>query len=148
MRKTRTYSYQEMVSTAVTIGGIALIALLGFILVRVQRGLLGIILAVIAVVLIAYWLTEMRRTVKKELNPIIPKKSWQYEIMDGGSEMTFVAEVPGPSEKIKVNFVKDVLEIEGGSGFKQSVNIPVKVEVGNYSYLNGVLQVKMRKTQS
>lgn len=148
MRKTRTDNYQEFVSTLVTIVGIALIAVLGLILVRIQRGLLGMILAILAAGLLAYWLTELRRTVKKELKPIIPRRGWQYEVMDGAEEVTFVAEVPGPAEQVKVNLTEEVLEIEGGKGFKQTVNVPSKVKISGYSYLNGVLQVKMKKLQA
>ncbi len=145
MRRTRTDDYQEIVSTVGTILGIAAVIFLALILVRIQRGLLGIVLAALAAGLFVYWLTEMRKTMKRGLRPALPRKDWGYEVTDEGEEVRVVADVPGPSENVKIKLVQDVLEIEGGKNFRRSISIKSKVEINSFSYLNGVLHVKMKK---
>ena len=145
MRRTRTNNYQELTSIIGTVLGAAAIIGLALILVRIQRGLIGMILAILAAGLFAYWLTEFRKTVRKEFRAVAPKKDWEYEVMEGDGEVTVIAEVPGPSEKVKINLVDNTLQIEGSKGFHRTVSIPTKVEINSFTYLNGVLQVRMRK---
>ncbi|MEK0325432.1 MAG: hypothetical protein QQN63_06980, partial [Nitrosopumilus sp.] len=53
---------------AVLIIGVIVIGVILMLLVRVQRGLLGIILAALASGLLIYWLREVRNIVKKEFS--------------------------------------------------------------------------------
>jgi len=145
MRRTRTNNYQELASIVGTVLGAAAIIGLALVLVRLQRGLIGMILAILAAGLFAYWLTEFRKTVRKELQPAAPRKDWEYEVMEGSNEVTVIAEVPGPSEKVKVNLLDRTLQIEGGKAFRRRVSVPMKVEISSFTYLNGVLQVRMKK---
>ena len=54
--------------------GIFLMGLLLLFLIRIQRGLLGLVLAGVAVILMIYWMREIRQLVKKEFQATKPPK--------------------------------------------------------------------------
>jgi len=119
---------------------------------RVSRGLLGIVLAGLAVVLILYWIRELRRTVKQEWHSIprpapitTYRDTWDYELVDNGNTITLVAVVPGPASEVKARIEGHVLAIQGGSGFRKLVKLPTRLSIRAISYVNGVLNVKLQR---
>lgn len=137
----------DEISLAITILGLIVIGLILMLLIRIQRGLLGFILAVLAMALLIYWLREVRKKVKEELLPTVPpsKTEWVYDIIDHVAEVTVVAEVPGPESEVKANLMNHNLEISGGQSFRKLVSLPEEVEIVETTYLHGILQVKLKK---
>jgi len=135
----------------VSIIGVIIIGIILMSLVKVQRGLLGIILAALASGLLIYWLREVRGIVKKEFSSdgvTRSKPEWNYDLMEMKDEVTLVADVPGPEEEIKVQLEGGKLEIRGGNNFFKTVNLPKILNILNTNYLNGVLEVKLKREAS
>ncbi|MFQ6010952.1 MAG: Hsp20/alpha crystallin family protein [Nitrososphaerales archaeon] len=135
---------------AVMIIGVIVIGVILMLLVRVQRGLLGIVLAALASGLLIYWLREVRTIVKKEFSgPVTKSKTeWEYDLLEMKDEVTLVADVPGPQEEIKVQLEGEKLEIRGGNNFFKTVTLPKILDILNTNYLNGVLEVKLKRATS
>ena len=140
-------SLAEFFNYIVLIAGMLVIAVVLALLVRVQRGLLGILLGAIAVGLLVYWVSELRKTVKKEFSiPVAPSTmKWSPDIFYHGDEIIVVGRVPGPEEKVKVKFRDGILEVRGGQNFHESVTLQGHFRVEEVNYLNCVLQVRLTK---
>jgi len=137
----------ELLNYVVLIVGILVIGVVLVLLIRVQRGLLGIVLAAIAVGLLVYWINEVRKTIKRELSiPITPNTmKWSPDIVYHGDEIIVVGRVPGPEEKVEVKFKHGVLEVRGGQNFHEFVTLQEHFRVEEVNYLNCVLQVRLTK---
>ena len=146
-RKRQGQQLPELMSTAVLIIGLIVIGLILILIIRIQRGLLGVILAALAAVLLVYWLREVRKSVKKELLPSVPSKpaEWTYDILQQDNKMTLVAEVPGPESQVKVILDERALNSYGGQGFFKKIDLSEDVEIEDTAYQNGVLQVRLKK---
>ena len=48
-------------------------------------------------------------------------KNWVYDLIKGEGEFVFVAEVPGPEDKIAVRLVDGMLYVRGTGGFSKEV---------------------------
>ncbi|MEM3736740.1 MAG: Hsp20/alpha crystallin family protein [Candidatus Bathyarchaeia archaeon] len=140
---------EETISLAVLVIGLLVIGILLAFIVRFQRGLLGVILAVAAALLLFYWLRELRKTAKKEWLPEAPpsKAEWTYDLVDRGAEIAVIAEVPGPEEQISINIINRTLEIRGGGNFYRQIKLPEEVGEAETTYHNGVLQVILKRKQ-
>jgi HSP20 family molecular chaperone IbpA len=137
----------DIASTLVFVAGLFLVGTLLLFLIRVQRGLLGIILAGLAAALMIFWMREIRRLVKGELEPIKSLKKWTYDIFESDDTVTIIAEVPGPAEEVEVKLKTRSLLIFGGQKFKKKVSVPRSLNLIESTYVNGVLNVKMGKTR-
>lgn len=136
----------NLVSTAVLILAVVVAGVVLVLLVRLERGLFGIVLAGVAIALMGYWLREFRRMAKRELgvrNP--PKKEWNYDLRVGKGEITFISEVPGPAEAVDALVVERILRVKGGDNFEKEIGIHAEAEIIAKSYVNGVLHLKLRK---
>lgn len=135
----------------VLIIGVIVIGVIIMLLVKVQRGLLGIVLAALASGLLIYWLREVRGIVKQEFSSggvTRSKPEWEYDLLEMKDEVTLVADVPGPKEEIKVQLDGEKLEIRGGNNFFKTVTLPKILNILNTNYLNGVLEVKLKRKAS
>lgn len=141
-------------SDILLIVSITIVALLLILLFKIKAGILGIVLGAITVAALFYWLKEIKkiwrdekdyRSIKKTLEKKKYKTEWLYDLTDDEEYIILTAEVPGPTEEVKVRLHKNVLEIGGGSNFTQKVKISKEVELQNRTYVNGVLSVKLRK---
>ncbi len=83
--------------------GLIVVGVILTLLVRFQRGLLGIVLGGLAVALVIYWILEIRKTMKTEFKVRdIDVREWIPDIIENKEEIVVVGKVPGPREKIKV----------------------------------------------
>lgn len=135
----------DIASMFVLVTGVFLIGVLLLFLIRVQRGLLGLILAGLAAALVIYWMREIRQMVKGEFEAAPPAKKWTYDIIEGNDLVTFVAEVPGPTEEVKVELRDKSLAVFGGEGFKKKVAVPKGLILDDTSYVNGILNVRLNR---
>ena len=141
-------------SDILSIVSITIVAILLILLFKIKAGILGIVLGAITVATLFYWLKEIKkiwrdekdyRSVKKALEKKKGETEWLYDLTDDEENITLTAEVPGPTEEVKVRLHKNVLEIRGGNNFIQKVKISKEVELQDRSYINGVLCVKLQK---
>jgi len=140
----------DSTSFAILIIGIVIIGIILMLIIRVQRGLLGVILGGVAAFLLVYWLIEIRRTMRDEWSPISkPKPSaWTYDLLKQGSKITFVAEVPGPESEVRTRLTGNILEVMGGQNFYKQIRLPSEAEEAKTTYHNGVIEVRMKSKQS
>lgn len=143
IKRDRGISLGEFLNYIVLIVGMLVIAVVLMLLVRVQRGVLGIVLGAIAVGLLVYWISELRKTVKKEFS--VPSAKWSPDILHQGDEIIVVGVVPGPEKKVKVEFRNGILEVRGGQRFHEFVTLGEHLKVEETKYVNRVLQVRLGK---
>lgn len=146
IQRSQKYDTMEFLSLFVMLLGIVVVGVVLMVILRVQRGLIGLILGGAAVVLLAYWLREVRRLIRTE-RPRLPAKpaGWSYDLIEQGEEYVIVAEVPGPSDQVNVELIGQKLDVKGGNGFQKEILLPEVAEVVKMTYNNGVLNLRLRK---
>ena len=107
------------------------------------------ILIGVATITTIYWV----RVLKKMLKNIKPKyaardaevKNWVYDLIKGENQFVFVAEVPGPDDKIMVRLIEGVLYVRGTGGFTKEVQIEGsnQMKISDFKYRNGVLTLRI-----
>lgn len=107
-------------------------------------GLLGIFLAALAIGLLAYWIREITHLFKGEVEPKI-EGGWDVDVIEDSEDITVVARIPGPCEKVAVFLKGKVLQVKGEKGLKLSIPLKDEVRISSSTYKNRVLQVKLEK---
>ena len=107
------------------------------------------ILIGVATITTIYWV----RVIKKMLKNVKPKysareaevKNWVYDLIKGENQFVFVAEVPGPDDKIMVRLIEGILYIRGTGGFSKEVQIEGsnQMKISDFKYRNGVLTLRI-----
>ena len=77
-------------------------------------------------------------------------KNWVYDLIKGDQETVFVAEVPGPEDKIMVRLIDGVLYVRGSQGFSKEVSIEGSndMQIADFKYRNGVLTLRITASQA
>ena len=107
------------------------------------------ILIGVATITTFYWV----RVLKKMLKNVKPKytareaeaKNWVYDLIKGENQFVFVAEVPGPDDKIMVRLIEGILYVRGTGGFSKEVQIEGsnQMKISDFKYRNGVLTLRI-----
>ena len=107
------------------------------------------ILIGVATITTFYWV----RVLKKMLKNVKPKytareaeaKNWVYDLIKGENQFVFVAEVPGPDDKIMVRLIDGMLYIRGSNSFSKEVQIEGsnQMKISDFKYRNGVLTLRI-----
>ncbi len=107
------------------------------------------ILIGVATITTFYWV----RVLKKMLKNVKPKytareaeaKNWVYDLIKGENQFVFVAEVPGPDDKIMVRLIEGILYVRGTGGFSKEVRIEGsnQMKISEFKYRNGVLTLRI-----
>ncbi len=121
---------------------LVVIAILSFIL-RLQTGLLGIVLGGLAVGLAFYWFKALRKS--------IGPSAWDdflLEIRHEGDVLDLTAQVPGPENKVRVELLGRKLVLIGGRGFKRTVKLPFDAILREFRYVNGILNAKLVRREA
>ena len=131
---------------------IVILLFIGIIYVMSQRAdgsFASFILIGVATITTIYW----ARVIKKMLKNIKPKytareaeaKNWVYDLIKGENEFVFVAEVPGPDDKIMVRLIDGILYVRGTGGFSKEVQIEGsnQMQIADFKYRNGVLTLRI-----
>src|SRR3989344_4088879 len=73
-------------------------------------------------------------------------KNWVYDLIKGEGDFVFVAEVPGPEDKIAVRLIDGILYIRGSVGFSKEVPIEGsnEMKIVDFKYRNGVLTLRIK----
>ena len=133
---------------------IIVILFLGIIYIMTQRadsGFVSFILIGAAAIPMFYWVKVLKKMAKDQ-KPTYTQareqetKNWVYDLIKGEEEFVFVAEVPGPEDKIAVRLVDGILYIRGTSGFSKEVPIEGvnEMQIFDFKYRNGVLTLRIK----
>jgi len=146
---TSSYTDQKSLNFAIPI---VLLIFIGIVYIMSQRAdgnFVSFILIGIAAVTTIYW----SGVFKKMLKNVKPKytareaeaKNWVYDLIKGENQFVFVAEVPGPDDKIMVRLIDGMLYIRGSGGFSKEVKIEGsnQMKIADFKYRNGVLTLRI-----
>mgnify|MGYP003328080687 FL=1 len=118
---------------------------------RYEHGAISFILIGIAAATMIYWgfvIKKMTRIEKPKYTARdTESKNWVFDVIKGENEIVFVAEVPGPDDKIVVRLVEGVLYIRGSGNFSKEVPIEGSsgMQIADFKYRNGVLTLRIGK---
>ena len=131
---------------------IIILLFIGVIYIMTQRAdgsFVNFILVGVATITTIYWV----HIIKKMLKNVKPKytareaeaKNWVYDLIKGDNQFVFVAEVPGPDDKIMVRLIDGVLYVRGSGGFSKEVAIEGSnsMKISDFKYRNGVLTLRI-----
>jgi len=146
-----TYSNEQSLNFVIPI---IVILLLGVIYIMTQRadsGFTSFILIGAASVTMIYWIRILKKMTKDQ-KPKYTKtreqetKNWVYDLIKNEGEFIFVAEVPGPEDKIAVRLVDGKLYIRGTGGFSKEVPMEDAndKQIFDFKYRNGVLTLRIK----
>ena len=146
---TSSYTDQKSLNFAIPIVILIFIGIIYIMSQRADGNFVSFILIGIAAVTTIYWASVL----KKMLKNVKPKytareaeaKNWVYDLIKGENQFVFVAEVPGPDDKIMVRLIEGILYIRGTSGFSKEVQIEGsnKMKISDFKYRNGVLTLRI-----
>jgi len=133
---------------------IIVILFLGIIYIMTQRadsGFVSFILIGAATLTMFYWVRVLKK-MTKEQKPLYTQareqetKNWVYDLIKNEGEFVFVAEVPGPEDKIAVRLVDGILYVRGTMGFSKEIPIEGagEMQIFDFKYRNGVLTLRIK----
>jgi hypothetical protein len=146
-----TYSNEQSLNFVIPI---IVILFLGVIYIMTQRadsGFVSFILIGAAAITMFYWVRVLKK-ITKDQKPSYTQvreqetKNWVYDLIKGNEEFVFVAEVPGPEDKIAVRLIEGILYIRGTAGFSKEVPIEGanEMQIFDFKYRNGVLTLRIK----
>ena len=145
-----TYSNEQSLNFVIPI---MVILFLGIIYIMTQRsgsGFVSFILIGAAAITMFYWVHVLKK-MTKEQKPVYnareqETKNWVYDLIKGEGDFVFVAEVPGPEDKIAVRLIDGILYIRGSMGFSKEVSIEGsnEMKIFDFKYRNGVLTLRIK----
>ena len=133
---------------------IMVILFLGIVYIMSQRSGLGFVSFILigaAAFTMIYWVMVLKKMTKDQKPKYAAReqetKSWVYDLIKGDEEIIFVAEVPGPEDKVMVRLIEGILYIRGSSNFSKEVPIEGSNEmrINDFKYRNGVLTLRIKK---
>ncbi len=146
-----TYSNEQSLNFVIPI---IVILFLGLIYIMTQRagsGFVSFILIGAAAITMFYWVKVLKKMTKDQKPRYTQAreqetKNWVYDLIKGEEEFVFVAEVPGPEDKIAVRLVDEILYIRGTSGFSKEIPIEGvnEMQIFDFKYRNGVLTLRIK----
>jgi len=119
---------------------------------RYGFGSVSFILVGIASATMIYWGFVIKKMTKSDKPKYTARdtesKNWVYDVIKGENEIIFVAEVPGPDDKIMVRLIEGVLYIRGSGNFSKEVPIEGSsgLQISDFKYRNGVLTLRIGKS--
>jgi HSP20 family molecular chaperone IbpA len=145
-----TYSNEQSLNFVIPI---MVILFLGIIYIMTQRsgsGFVSFILIGAAAITMFYWVHVLKK-MTKEQKPVYnareqETKNWVYDLIKGEGDFVFVAEVPGPEDKIAVRLIDGILYIRGSMGFSKEVTIEGsnEMKIVDFKHRNGVLTLRIK----
>jgi len=146
---TSSYTDQKSLNFVIPIIILIFIGIVYIMSQRADGNFVSFILIGIAAVTTIYWASVL----KKMLKNVKPKytareaeaKNWVYDLIKGENQFVFVAEVPGPDDKIMVRLIDGMLYIRGSSNFSKEVQIEGsnQMKIADFKYRNGVLTLRI-----
>jgi hypothetical protein len=107
------------------------------------------ILIGVAAVIMIFWTRVIRKTIAAQAPKFTRQeqetKNWMYDLIQDNGGFVFVAEVPGPEDKIVVRLVDSILYLRGSGGFSKEIPITgaERMQISDFKYRNGVLTLRI-----
>jgi len=129
------------------------ILFLGIVYIMSQRsgtGYVSFILIGGAAITMIFWVRVLKKMTRDQKPKYAAReqetKNWVYDLIKGEKEFVFVAEVPGPEDKIMVRLIDGILYIRGSGGFSKEVPIEGsnEMQIFDFKYKNGVLTLRIK----
>ncbi len=146
---TSSYTNEKSLNFVVPIIVLLFIGIIYIMTQRADGSFVNFILIGVATITTIYWV----HILKKMLKNVKPKytareaeaKNWVYDLIKGDNQFVFVAEVPGPDDKIMVRLIDGMLYIRGSGGFSKEVQIEGsnQMKISDFKYRNGVLTLRI-----
>ncbi len=146
---TSSYTNEKSLNFVVPIIVLLFIGVIYIMTQRADGSFVNFILVGVATITTIYWV----HIIKKMLKNVKPKytareaeaKNWVYDLIKGDNQFVFVAEVPGPDDKIMVRLIDGILYIRGSGGFSKEVAIEGSnsMKISDFKYRNGVLTLRI-----
>lgn len=117
---------------------------------RADSGFVSFILIGAASVTMFYWVHVLKKMTKEQKPKYNAReqetKNWVYDLIKGDGDFVFVAEVPGPEDKIAVRLIDGILYIRGTMGFSKEVPIEGsnQMQISDFKHRNGVLTLRIK----
>ena len=102
--------------------------------------------ATITTIYSVHILKKILKNIKQKYNAREAEaKNWVYDLIKGDNQFVFVAEVPGPDDKIMVRLIDGILYVRGSGGFSKEVQIEGsnQMKISDFKYRNGVLTLRI-----
>ena len=118
---------------------------------RAGSGFVSFILIGGAAVTMIYWVFYLKKATREQKPQFTPReaetKNWVYDLIKGDGEFIFVAEVPGPEDKIMVRLIDAILYVRGSGNFSKEIPIEGsnEMQIYEFKYRNGVLTLRIKK---
>ncbi len=146
-----TYANDRSLNFAIPIIVILFLGIIYMMTQRADSGYVSFILIGGAALTMFYWVKILKKMAKDQKPTYTQSreqetKNWVYDLIKGEGEFVFVAEVPGPEDKIAVRLVDGILYIRGTSGFSKEVPIEGvnEMQIFDFKYRNGVLTLRIK----
>ena len=116
---------------------------------RADNVIVGFLIICSALITIYYWTVVIKKMVltgkPKFTSREQESKNWVYDLIKGDQETVFVAEVPGPEDKIMVRLIDGILYVRGSQGFSKEVPMDGSstMQIADFKYRNGVLTLRL-----
>ena len=146
---TSAYTNEKSLNFVIPIVVLLFIGIIYVMSTKADGSFVNFILIGVATITTIYWV----RVLKKMLKNIKPKyspreteaKNWVYDLIKGENQFVFVAEVPGPDDKIMVRLIDGMLYIRGSGSFSKEVQIEgsIQMKIADFKYRNGVLTLRI-----
>ncbi len=145
------YSNEQSLNFVIPIAVILFLGIIYIMTDRADTGFVSFILIGAAALTMFYWVRILKKMAKDQ-KPTYTKsreqetKNWVYDLIKGEEEFVFVAEVPGPEDKIAVRLIDGILYIRGTSGFSKEIPIAGsnEMQIFDFKYRNGVLTLRIK----
>ncbi len=117
---------------------------------RSGSGYVSFILIGAAAITMIYWAQVLKKMTKDQKPKYTIReqeaKNWVYDLIKGEEEFVFVAEVPGPEDKITVRLIDGIIYIRGSGGFSKEVPIEgsKEMQIFDFKFRNGVLTLRIK----
>lgn len=117
---------------------------------RSGSGYVSFILIGAAAITMIYWAQVLKKMTKDRKPKYTIRdqeaKNWVYDLIKGEKEFVFVADVPGPEDKITVRLIDAILYIRGSGGFSKEVPIEgsKEMQIFDFKFRNGVLTLRIK----
>ena len=132
---------------------IVVLLLIGMLYVMTQRAdthFANFVLIGAGAITAIYWISVIKKMTKEVVVPNFTAKeaeakNWVYDLIKGENEIVFVAEVPGPDDKIMVRLIDGILYVRGSNRFSKEIPIEgsSQMQITDFKYRNGVLTLKI-----
>jgi len=145
------YSNEQSLNFVIPIIVILFFGIIYIMTQRADSGFVSFFLIGGAALTIFFWVRVLKKMTNDQ-KPLYSKvreqetKNWVYDLIKSDGEFVFVAEVPGPEDKIAVRLVDGIIYIRGTGGFSKEVSIEGagNMQIFDFKYRNGVLTLRIK----